>query len=201
MENVIVTAKRADGREFKTVTNADGGFVFGDLPLGAYEFYTNLPKEYEVVAGGNSITQEKDKILLEIRDYACSQRLIFNARLEGGIRIRFDNASSRWSHIILHLLRVRERDGKKEMGEYSSDAAKEKFLATENSGDIGFNHLFKNVPVGRYVLMLSITTDPSIGNKMVYYPGTLELEKAEVINVEAGKTSNIEFSLPDLPEN
>lgn len=202
MANVIVTAKRSDGREFKTETDANGGFVFGGLPLGAYEFYTNLPKEFDIVAGGNSITQEKDrKISLEIREYACSQRIIFNARLEGSIRIRFDNALSRWSHIILHLWRVRMRDGKREMDEFAYERATEKFLATENSGDIGFNHLFKNVPVGQYVLMLSITTDPSVGSKTVYYPGTFETEKAEAITVEAGKTANVEFSIPDLPEN
>ncbi len=87
------------------------------------------------------------------------------------------------------------------LGRVFYDAAKDRFPATENSGDIDYNYHFKKVPAGQYMLMLSITVDPSKPNHTIYYPGTFIEEKAFVINVEAGKTSNIEFSLPDLPEN
>jgi hypothetical protein len=203
MPNVVVTAKRKDGgQEFKTATDADGSFVFDELPKGVYELFTNLPKEFDVMTSGISRFREEDNPSVEIGDYICGNRVIFNAQLQGDIKLRFDNASSRWSHIIVHLWRVFElKDGKTTLNEFFYDAAKDKFPATENSGDIGYNYHFKKVPAGQYVLMLSVTVDPSKPNHTIYYPGTFIEEKAFVINVEAGKTSNIEFSLPDLPEN
>jgi hypothetical protein len=203
MPDVVVTAKLKDGgQEFKTATGADGSYAFNDLPKGVYEVFTNLPKEYDVKSEGLSMFGEAGKSFIEINDYVCGRRILFNAQLQGDVKIRFDNASSRWSHIIVHLWRVFEsKDGQRNLNEFFWDAAKDKFLAAGNSGDIGYSYHFKNVPAGKYVLMLSVTIDPARASDRVYYPGTFEEKKAAIINVEAGKTSNIEFSIPDLPEN
>lgn len=203
LANITVTAKLKDsGQEYKTATDADGAFVFNNLPRGIYELFTNLPKEYDVQTGGLSLFSEKGKTFLEIGDRVCGNRVIFNAQLQGDVKIRFDNASSRWSHIIVHLLRVIEtNDGKRELSEFSYDAVRDKFLAMENPGDIGYNYHFRNVPVGKYILMLSITADSARASKRIYYPGTFEEKDAVIIDIKAGKTSNIEFSIPDLPES
>lgn len=202
MASVFVTAKRKDsGQEFKTITNSDGSYVFDDLPKGIYEISVNLPKKYDVKSEGLSMFGEAGKSFIEINDYVCGSRILFNAQQQGEVKLRFDNASSRWSYIIVHLWRVFEsKDGERELSEYFYDAVKDSFLATENSGNIGYNYHFKNVPAGKYILELSVTTDPARASNRVYYPGIFEEEKAAIINVEAGKTLNIEFSLPDLPD-
>lgn len=204
MRGVVVTAKRRDGgQEFRTATNADGSYAFNDLPKGVYEIFTDLPKEYDVKSEGLSMFgDEAGKSFIEINDYVCGSRVLFNAQLQGDIKLRFDNASSRWSHIIVHLWRVFEsKDGKRSLNESFYDRANDKFLATEGAGDIGYNYHFKNVPAGQYVLMLSVTTDTSKASHRIYYPGTFLEDKAFIVDVEAGKTLNLEFSLPDLPEN
>lgn len=202
LADVTVTAKLKDtGKEYKTATDADGAFVFNDLPRGIFEIFTNLPTEYDVRTNGTSVFGENGKTFLKIDDSICGSRVIFNAQLQGGVKIRFDNASSLWSHIIVHLWSVFEtKDGERKLGEFSFDAAKDKFPVTRNSGDIGYNYHFKNVPAGKYLLMLSVTTDPAKATERIYYPGTFDEKNATIINIEAGKTSNLEFSIPDLPE-
>ncbi|MEZ5428970.1 MAG: carboxypeptidase-like regulatory domain-containing protein [Pyrinomonadaceae bacterium] len=199
LKDVTVTAKRKeDGREFKTKTDAEGEYGFEDLPTGKYEVYTDLPKEYDVQINGLIRLNSNEIGFVNVDDGICGRKVEFNVQLQGDIQIRFDNALSSWSHIILSLWRVGEDDGKRKLNEFAYDAAKDKFLATEGSGDIGYRHSFKKVPVGKYILRLNVTIDPKRANKTVYYPGTFEVEKAAVIDVEAGETLNLVFSLPDI---
>lgn len=200
LANIPVTAKRRDGKEFKTATGAEGGFVFKDLPAGAYEILANLPKEFDIETAGNFRFYEKDKKFVEINDDICTRHVIINAQRQGGIRLSALNASAEWAYVVVYLQRVGEENGKRVLNNFFSDVPKEKvFLPGGLKYD--FDHIFKKVPVGPYVLRLDVTIDPALPVKTIYYPGTSEADKAAVIDVEAGKTSEIEMSLPELTEN
>lgn len=197
--NIVVVAKRKDNKEFKTKTDASGYFEFKNLPSGEYETYPNLPKDFNVIAFGEGApNKEANGMLVQIDDSICGKSVIFNTQLQGKIIVRGNNALNSWAQVGLHLLRVENRSENRELYNLS-DGVLQKTSLTDDKSKFNFYSSFEEIPVGPYILAVSIHTDLIKPEIAVYYPGTFEREKAEIINVEAGKTKIIELSLPDLP--
>ncbi|HEY8558983.1 MAG TPA: carboxypeptidase-like regulatory domain-containing protein [Pyrinomonadaceae bacterium] len=200
LEGVVVTARRRDdGREVKVATDADGKYAFDELPPGKYEVFTNLPSEFDVHAEGLFRISENDKESVEIGDWICSRKVNFNAQLQGEVRLRIGNVPRGWERIDLHLLRVVQQDGRTEFVETASGSPAEKTFSADKS-TYSFEHAFKNLPVGPYAVTFRIVGDPSKPERIFYFPGTSEREKADVIEVEAGKTRNLELDFYGLEE-
>ena len=195
--DVAVTARRRDGQEFRTATGAGGYFVFNDLPNGLYEVFADLPEGYNVHSEGTFHTYEGDKKFLQIDDGVCSKRVNFSVQLQGSVKLRIKGARKNWSHLFVHLDSVAETPGRdRELFEKMSEVLK---ISSSSAGaaDQMLEHHFKEVPVGRYVVRLTITTDPNIASTILFHPGTLDVDGANVITVEPGKMNSIDITIPE----
>ena len=196
--DVVVTARRKDGLEFRTATGAGGYYVFNELPHGMYEVSADLPEGYNVHSEGTFHTYEGDRKILQIDDGVCSKRVGFMVQLQGGVKLRIRGVRRDWSHIFVHLYSVAETPGRgRELFEKMSEVLKIR-SSSDGSAEQMLEHHFQEVPVGRYVVRLTITTDPNIASTILYYPGTLDVDKADIITVETAKTNTLELAIPEL---
>ena len=191
--NVVVVARRKDGLEFRTATGAGGYFVFNDLPKGLYEVFAELPEGYGIRAEG---IVEK---FLQIDDGVCSKKVWFSIQLQGAVSVRIRGMQKDWAYVFVHLLRVvGNAGGKRELFDSLYDRPED---VTPSAGlhERELVQVFKEVPVGQYVIRLDITTAPNLPPTILYYPGTPDVDKASSIMVEPAKTNTLDISLPVLP--
>jgi hypothetical protein len=194
--NAVVTARRKDGLEFRTATGVGGYFVFNELPNGIYELSTDLPDGYNILTEGTFHTYEGDKKYLLIDDSVCSKKVWFSVQLQGGVKVRIRGVRKEWSYIIVHLYRVvGNNGGKRELFDSLYDRP-EDVSASPDAPERELEQVFKEVPVGEYVIQLNITTDPNLPPTILYYPGTSDVDRAVPITVEPAKSANLEITIP-----
>jgi len=196
--DTVVTARRMDGLEFRTATGLGGGFVFNHLANGIYEVFADLPDGYNIRTEGTFYTYEGDRKFILIDDSVCSKKVTFSVQLQGGVKVRIRGVRKDWSYVMVHLYNVAgSAGGKRELVE-SLYGRPDDVSPSADAPERELEKHFKEVPVGQYVIRLTITTDPDVPPTILYYPGTLDVGKASSITVEPAKTNSLEITIPEL---
>jgi hypothetical protein len=191
LANVVLVAKLKTGKRFKTKTNAYGEYEFENLPSGEYEVFTNLPKEFTVTPYGDThIMSNERKAYIKIDDGICSKKVIFATQVLGSLNGRIVSTNENWSvYSGLSLTRIESISGRRDIFE-SDFYPYTNASYSKNGSEIVVDFLISGIPIGKYIVYIQ-----SKNNLGVHYPGVNDRDKAEVIEITAGKPNNFVFRL------
>jgi hypothetical protein len=192
LADIILVAKPITGKKFKTKTNAQGEYEFENLPSGEYEVFTNLPKEFTVTPYGDThIMSNERKAYIKIDDGICSKKVIFATQVLGSLNGRILNVTKHWiTQPIFYLTRIDPKSGRNDI--FESDFYQPSGMSFSNDGtEIIADFSIEGIPIGQYILYI-LPSDNGFG---IYYPGVNDRDKAEVIEITAGKPNNFVFRL------
>jgi hypothetical protein len=174
-----VTVKVVGERTFDAITNAEGKYELTGLPAGNYKVYAEVPDYYY---RGDYWVRE-----IKIADRGCSREDFLaqnDSRISGSV-LKPDGTGL--AKAMVELLPVELSASSVRMGGLDLDF-------TDEAGKFDF----RQIPPGRYVLGINVTSSPDAENPypLTFYPGTVDRENATVIEVELGShLSGIDIQL------
>jgi len=170
LSDVRVIISGPDGQTVTVFSDEKGAFTAKQLKPGKYKVEIELPPNY---------TTEKKSVDVMVDDRGVAD-VGFALYIDGKVTGRvFDKDGNNYNSIGLRLV----NEGKRVFG-YST-------------GQDGVFEI-KGAPPGEYVLAFEMQGPDPGKNKIYYYPGTFEREKAAKIRVGLGeRVDGLEFRLPD----
>lgn len=192
LKGVKVIIRNLEGVEFAaTITDSSGRFEFVDLPKGNYVLYPDVPKSYLVVGKCYLNDEQKGGVGFYVPENkrVCDRTI----RLDVAPAGKFD------AEILL------------EQGGWQNSTVPDIYLVGANSktGEIYQNYLIKipvevnsskklsftadKVMAGEYILRIGT----SLGSD-IYYPGVIDIKKAQKIEIKEGEITKINFSISSL---
>lgn len=193
---VVVEAKRSDGKRFTTKTNAEGKYEFKELPNGKYEVHPILSGEFTFntfLDLTNTLYDGEPKTasMVDIDDTICSKKVDFRASVVGNLSVHISNLAKDWLYqSYIYLYRI-DKSGFRDLYEANEYRVK-KFTSTQTDSTIAVDFLIKGIPVGKYTIRIA---------SPFYYPGVTDINRAEVIEIKTNTMTNINYSFPSSPKN
>jgi hypothetical protein len=169
---VTILVKGADNESIKAITNSQGEFELDNLKPGKYQVEPLWPEHYSSKHSKQEVT---------IPDRGCIE-IGFGAKLDGSIKGRVSDSSSRPAALMLHLAPTDSQRSSRTIYEHSDE-----------DGDFQIS----GVPPGSYLLYIELYSEGWQVNKKYYYPGVTNAEEATVIKVGLGqKLEGYDFKVP-----
>jgi len=169
LENVSVKIRDEGGQVINVFTDKEGHFEIKQLKPGKYTVEPDFPANY---------ISDRKSSEVKIEDRGAAS-VGFEAYIDGTISGRvLDQDGNLFNHIFLKMV----DDGKTVYG--------------HSKGEDGAFEM-EGAPPGEYRVFLELQNKDSRNNKLYYYPGTFEVEKATVLRLGLGeKIEGLEFHLP-----
>jgi protocatechuate 3,4-dioxygenase beta subunit len=183
LAGVAITARNSARQERKTITDAEGAYVFRGLETGVYGITPE--RSSTLFWGERSGEPVRQPVEAEVHDRGCAE-VNFLAVADGRIRGHvFDANGSPISKVAVGIRNADAPEG----GYFSTPKA----ASTSPNG----SYEISGLPAGKYIAVVN-PSGPGIDSPYLrrFYPDTAEIDKASPIEVgEAEEVSGIDFRL------
>ena len=189
LAGLAVVASSKEGQKFDTKTDAQGRFQFDKLPVGMYTVVPILPKKMDLV--GYSSAQDQNSRYIPVNERICSLELNFIASEMGRVTGRIEGVKGQAVNPLLFLYPVDPKT--LQINPQNYRRAPTEITLSANGSESIVHFSFDQIPVGSYLLSIDALAQTA---STLYYPGVSHSDDARVIEVVAGKPTELLMKLP-----